>query len=79
MANSITPQMDDSKLVSAILMHAAKHYNEDGWDYIVECYSAGDILLLVAECTTVEAAIAKIGGIAKIKGDYRDEIASTAF
>ncbi len=77
MANAT--RLTDGDLVAKIIQHAAKHYYESGWDYVVECYTAGDILLLVAECTTVEAAIAKMERIVKIKADYRDEIASTAF
>lgn len=79
MANSIKPAMKDSDLVARILLHAGKNYYNGGWDYLVECYEAGDILLLVAECETVDAAIAKLGRIMAIKDEQRREIQSTAW
>lgn len=66
-------------VIAKIRKHAIENYNTGGWDYLVECYSDGDIVLLVAECDSYEACIAKLAKLLKSKDDYRSEIQSTAF
>lgn len=69
----------NSALVAKIREHALRNYNQDGWDYLVECYSDNDIILLVAECESYEQAIAKLGRILKAKDEYRNEIRSMEY
>ena len=75
----VTKLILDSALIAKIREHALRNYNQDGWDYLVECYSDNDIILLVAECESYEQAIAKLAKLLKIKDDYRSDIQSTAF
>ena len=40
-------ERDEMMLIGAIRMHANANYNK-GWDYIVECWTDGDILDLLS-------------------------------
>jgi hypothetical protein len=71
--------ISNSLLLSAIKAHATANYNSGGWDYLVECYTDNDILLLTAECMTIADAIAKLGRIMSIMDERRREIQSEAF
>jgi hypothetical protein len=71
--------MSDSELVAKIREHALRNYNEDGWDYLVECYSDDDIIQIVAGCVSYEAAISRLAKGLKAKDDYRRDIQSEAF
>lgn len=67
------------QLVEAVKQHALDHYEEDGWDYLVECYSDDEVAELIGDAKTVEEAIAAVGEIMKIKDDYRKDIQATAW
>jgi len=45
-------------LVAEVLRYAAAHY--DGWDIIVESYSADDIAAIIKSARTVSGAIRKV-------------------
>jgi hypothetical protein len=36
--------MNEQDLINAVRNHALQTYESDGWDYVVECWSDGDIL-----------------------------------
>lgn len=67
------------EMIDAVKAHAADHYEEDGWDYLVECYDDGDVAELIKGATTIADAIKTAAEIMKIKGDYRDDIQATAW
>ena len=73
----MTTKMKD--MVDAVKAHAVAHYEEGGWDYLVECYSDAEVAELIGRARTVAGAIKKVAKIMKIKGDYRDEIQATAW
>lgn len=68
-------------LIKAVRAHALAHYEEDGWDYVVECYEDADLQQLIEEegATTAEEAIKALGKVMKLKDDYRKDIQGTAF
>lgn len=68
-------------LVEAVKAHANTNYEEDGWDYLVECYSDEEVaeLILDAGAKTNAEAIKAVGEVMKIKDDYRKEIQATAW
>jgi len=68
--------IDLNDTVRRIKAHALANYNTGGWDYLVECYSDGDILLLIAECTSYENAVAKVSRIMEIKDSHRAEMSA---
>ena len=71
--------MTKDELVSAVKQHAVDHYEEDGWDYLVECYSDAEVAELIGGARTVNGAIKKVAKVMKIKGDYREDIQATAW
>lgn len=58
-------------LVQAVKDHAKAHYEEGGWDMVVECYEDSEIAEAIEGCTTKEEAIARLGEIAGIYHDRR--------
>jgi len=68
-------------MVKAVLDHAADHYEEDGWDYVVECWTPAEVAekLEHAGAQTPEEAIDVIHCEVKIRDDYRKDIEATAF
>jgi hypothetical protein len=66
-------------LVAAVRHHALANYNSDGWDFIVECYEDADILKVIDDAQTVDAAIANVRRIVKIQAERRHDIESEAF
>lgn len=62
------------KLVDAVKAHAQQNYEKDGWDYVVESYTDAEIAEEVKNCRTEAGAIRKIGGIVKMRADYRDDV-----
>lgn len=58
-------------LVQAVKDHAKAHYEEGGWDMVVECYEDTEIEEEVAGCTTPEQAIARLAEVAGIYHDRR--------
>ena len=69
------------EMVSAVKAYAAAHYEEDGWDSIVECYSDKDIQAELEDhhVHTVDEAIWVIGVGAGIWNDRRKDIEAEAF
>lgn len=69
----------DQSLIDAVKQYAKAHYEEGGWDYVVETMEDEDIAEDIAGARTPEEAIAKMKKIADMLGGHRDEIQSTAF
>lgn len=40
--------------------YALQHYEKDGWDIVVECYSDAEISEITRHCRTKEDAIQKV-------------------
>ena len=66
-------------LIEAVKAHARNNYEQDGWDYLVECYSDKEIAELIGKARTVKGAIKKVAEVMKAKDDYRSEIQATAW
>ena len=73
--------MIQAKLIQAVKSHALRHYEADGWDYVVECYGDEEIAVILNEeaAVTVSKAIKAVGKVAKHYDDLRKEIQATAF
>ena len=69
----------DPALIDAVKQYAKAHYEEGGWDYVVETMEDEDIAEDIAGAKTPEEAIAKMKKIADMLGGHREEIQSTAF
>jgi hypothetical protein len=67
------------ELIEAVKAYALAHYEKDGWDYVVECYSDADLAEIIKGCRTASGAIKRVRAAIKPRADYRSEIQSEAF
>lgn len=72
-------KITDQDLVDAVRAHALDHYNEDGWDYVVESWEDWEILAVVKGCKKESQAIRKVRKNVRSLSDYRREIQAEAF
>ena len=66
-------------LVRAVRRHAEQHYEEDGWDFLVECWSDAEIAEEIGDADSEEVAIRRCLIVTRILADQRREIQSTAW
>ncbi len=76
----------DAKLVEAVKAHALEHYEDGGWDVVVECFSAAEIVEVfdigrrygdVIE--TAEQAIAAFASPVEVWADRQADARNSAF
>lgn len=72
--------MTTAEMVAAVRAHALEHYEEGGWDFVVECYEDADILEAIQTharhacghpAVTAEDAIRAVGFIVGIMEEQR--------
>jgi hypothetical protein len=68
-----------TRLVSFIKRHAAAHYDEHGWDVVVECWTDQDIADAIGWAETEKGAIRKILPGIRTYAGHRADIEATAF
>lgn len=63
------------ELVAAVREHAQAHYEQDGWDYIVEAYTDGELADAIAQAPdqTPSGAIEHMRGIVELLDDRRTD------
>jgi len=65
-------------LINAVRDYSIAHYQSqsEGWYYVVECYSDGDLTDIIKGCRTAAGAIERVRAAIKPRGyaDYRYEI-----
>lgn len=71
--------MSEKILIDAVRTYATKHYNRDGWDYLVECWSDEDIAQAIAGANTVSRAIAMCKRTVSLMDEMRSSVMSEAF
>lgn len=71
--------MKDQDLVDAVRAHAVEHYNEGGWDFVVECWEDWEILAVVRGCKKEGQAIRKVRKQIRALDDRRREVQAEAF
>lgn len=62
-----------SDIIDRIRQHAITHYEENGWDILVECWTDADILERI-DGKNAEEAIVHLLDILSVIDDYRTEI-----
>jgi len=69
------------EMVTAVRSHAIENYNNDGWDYIIECYSSKELEeeILRLQAKNNDEAIRRIGLLVGILDDRRQDIRATAW
>ena len=65
--------------VERIKRHALTHYNEDGWDILVECWTDEYIADHIRGCKTYEEAVITISNSLSVMSSYRAEIQAEIF
>jgi hypothetical protein len=60
-------------LIQAVRDHAQAHYDEDGWDYVVEAWEDEELAEDIGDAATAEEAIARIGRIVSLQAEHRQE------
>lgn len=68
-----------AEMVQAVKDHAEEHYNDGGWDVIVECYDDEMIVEMIGRARTEDGAINKAWIAVKAIKSARSEIMATAF
>lgn len=71
--------MDPYRFVAAVRRHAQAHYEESGWDYVVECWEDQEIMEETQHCKSEKEAIDKVRSVVKFMDDYRRDIQGTAW
>jgi hypothetical protein len=71
--------MTTAELVEAVKDHALAHYNDGGWDVIVECYEDAEIAAVIGKARTVKGAIAKFRGAVDIYAEREADAEISAF
>lgn len=61
-------------LVAAVRDHALAHYEQGGWDYVVEAYTDADILEAIGGARTPAGAIRNVGRQVGIINEVRQDI-----
>lgn len=76
----------DAELVAAVKAHAMEHYNDGGWDVVIECLTDEEIVEIFeidrrygTEITTVEQAIASISSPVEVWADRQADARNSAF
>jgi hypothetical protein len=69
------------EMVAAVKTYANAHYDEGGWDSIVECYEDSELAEEIqrGNCSTIEEAIAYVGKGCNLWDERRQDIEATAF
>lgn len=70
----------DKAIVEAVKAHAKAHYNDGGWDVIVECWEDSDIEEVCAGAADAKAAIAILrDGVVAVWADRQADARNSAF
>lgn len=69
----------DQDLVDAVRTHALQHYEDDGWDFVVECWEDWEILAVVKGSKSESQAIRRVRRQVRVLSDHRREIQATAW
>jgi hypothetical protein len=67
------------KFVEEVKDHALQHYEEDGWDIVVECYSDDEIANIIRGCSTKKEAIWAVLGHVTPYYKFQQEVRAEAF
>jgi hypothetical protein len=65
---------DQKSIVAFIRGYARDHYNEGGWDILVECWEDADIVKFMGDAKSIDEALRQITPILKANDDYRSDI-----
>jgi hypothetical protein len=68
-----------TSMVEAVKAHALEHYEDGGWDVVVECWDDEQIAEQIAGATTVAEAVAAFAGVVSVWADQQADARNSAF
>ncbi len=71
--------MKVSELVQAVKDYATEHYNDGGWDVLVEAYGDDQIAEVIGKARTVKGALAKFKPLISVWADRQADAINSAF
>jgi len=71
--------MTRAELVEAVKAHALEHYEDGGWDVVVECWDDEQIAECIGRARTVKGAIEKFAPIVDVWSDRQADARNSAF
>ncbi len=71
--------MTKQELVKAVKDYAIEHYNDGGWDVVVECWSDAEIAEQIGGASTVKGAIKKFSWLVDVWADQEADAINSAF
>ncbi len=72
-------RQDQLEIARGVLAHAKANYDRDGWDYIVECYSAEELVEVIGDNYTLKAAIKHVAQVARLHDSVRKDVQGEIF
>lgn len=68
--------LEKDLMVERVRSYALAHYDEDGWDFIVECYTDEDILDVIhaTGARTATQAVQAVLGVVRLLAEQRWEV-----
>ena len=79
------PEEEDSgvrarpELVEAVKAHARAHYEQNGWDMVVECYTDDELAAAIGDAPDEFQAVARVASIACAYDERRREVQAEIF
>jgi hypothetical protein len=67
------------EIIKALRAYAIEHYEEGGWDFLVECWEDSEIAKELEGITTFEEARKHMAEVLGTVDSYRRDIQGTAF
>ena len=71
--------MNTQQLVQGVREYAKEHYEEDGWDYLVECYSDEEIIPCMEGATDLQTAIKNVHQYMLVHDSRRKDVEGEIF
>jgi hypothetical protein len=66
--------MELNEMIAAVRKHALKHYEEGGWDILVETYDDEEIIEVIKDCKNLDEAIKAVGEAVGVVADVRADV-----
>lgn len=65
--------------VKRLKQYALDHYEQDGWDYLIECFNDDEIIEMIKDKPTYVDAYLEVAEVLKLKDSVRRDIQGTIF
>lgn len=69
------------EMVKAVRAFALEHYDQNGWDFVVESWTDEDLREVLTDggCQTVARAITEVGGHLRVLDERRQDVMNEIF